>query len=57
MRMIGKAIGLFVLLYVLYFVLGAILPFVRQPKVTEDTRQAFDAASFTGMRRQRRGRA
>lgn len=48
MRKIGKAAGLFVLLYVLYFVLGAILPFVRQPKVTEDTRQAFDASQFYG---------
>lgn len=48
MRTMGKAAAILVLLYLLYFLSGAILPFIHQPEVTEKTREAFDPASFYG---------
>ncbi len=48
MQTIGKAVGFLVLLFVLYFLLGAILPFIHQPEVTEKTKEAFDAGAFYG---------
>ena len=48
-KMSGKTILLFVVVFICYVILGAILPFVKQPEVTEETKENFDAAQFYGM--------
>lgn len=46
--MSGKTILLFVLVFICYVILGAVLPFVKQPEITEETKENFDTTQFYG---------
>lgn len=45
-KMIWKIIGTAILIFLCYVIVGAIVPFIRQPQIAEETKEKFDLNQF-----------
>ena len=48
MRKVIRGVGIVLILFVLYVVLGATIPYRRQPEISEETKASFDPATCYG---------